>query len=96
MTPAAIAEEIRSARADFHLQVDEVTSAELRKRSNGTRWTNDQLLFHMLFGYMIVRTLLSIGLSNLFNDAWARPSLARLLLPAHRQASARGRHRPHR
>ncbi len=26
--------------------------------SNGTKWTNDQLLFHMLFGYLIVRTLL--------------------------------------
>ena len=27
-------------------------------RSNGTKWTNDQLLFHMLFGYMLVRNLL--------------------------------------
>jgi hypothetical protein len=58
MTPAAIADEIRAARADFHILVDESTTAELRKRSNGTRWTNDQLLFHMLFGYIIVRTLL--------------------------------------
>ena len=30
----------------------------LRRRSNGTRWTNEQLLFHMVFGYMIVRALL--------------------------------------
>lgn len=58
MTPAAIAEEIRAARADFHNLVDEATPAELHQRSNGTRWTNDQLLFHMLFGYIIVRTLL--------------------------------------
>jgi uncharacterized damage-inducible protein DinB len=57
MTPASIATEIRDARDDFHRLVDEATTAELRKRSNGTRWTNDQLLFHMLFGYMIVRTL---------------------------------------
>ena len=58
MTPATIADEIRVARDDFHLLVDEATTAELRKPSNGTKWTNDQLLFHMLFGYMIVRTLL--------------------------------------
>jgi DinB superfamily len=58
LTPASIAEEIRVAREDFHRLVDEATTAELRKRSNGTRWTNDQLLFHMLFGYMVVRILL--------------------------------------
>lgn len=58
MTPASIAEEIRAARDDFHRLVDEATTSELRKRSNGTKWTNDQLLFHMLFGYMIVRALL--------------------------------------
>ena len=58
MTPALIAEEIRDAREDFHRLVDQATTAELRRRSSGTRWTNDQLLFHMLFGYLIVRTLL--------------------------------------
>ncbi|WP_413785757.1 DinB family protein [Intrasporangium zincisolvens] len=31
---------------------------ELRRGSNGTRWTNEQLLFHMLFGYLLVRNLL--------------------------------------
>ena len=58
MTPASIADEIRGACADFHHLVDEATTAELRRRSNGTKWTNDQLLFHMLFGYLVVRTLL--------------------------------------
>ena len=57
MTPDEIADEISWARADFHHLVDHATAAELRNRSNGTRWTNDQLLFHMLFGYMIVRVL---------------------------------------
>lgn len=36
------------------------SAAELERRSDGTRWTNQQLLFHMLFGYMIVRTLLGL------------------------------------
>ena len=30
-------------------------------RRAGTRWTNEQLLFHMLFGYLIVRALLVPG-----------------------------------
>jgi hypothetical protein len=59
-TAASIAQEIRDAREDFHRLVDDATTAELRQRSNGTRWTNDQLLFHMLFGYLVVRRLLGL------------------------------------
>lgn len=58
MTPSSIADEIRAARDDFHSLVDNATHAELRKPSNGTKWTNEQLLFHMLFGYLLVRNLL--------------------------------------
>ena len=58
VTPASIADEMRQTRGDFRRLVDEASVAELRMGSNGTRWTNDQLLFHMLFGYLVVRTLL--------------------------------------
>ena len=58
MTPAEISTEIRRARDDFHRLVDNATATELRMRSNGTKWTNDQLLFHMLFGYLLVGNLL--------------------------------------
>jgi hypothetical protein len=34
--------------------------ADLRRRSSGTRWTNEELLFHMVFGYMVVRALLPL------------------------------------
>ncbi|MEW2354548.1 hypothetical protein [Spirillospora sp. NPDC029432] len=37
---------------------DRATAADLARRSDGTRWTNEQLLFHMVFGYMIVLRLL--------------------------------------
>lgn len=36
------------------------TSAELHRKSEGTRWTNEELLFHMVFGYMVVRALLPL------------------------------------
>jgi len=51
-------EEMEQARRKFHRLLDSATVAELSRPSNGTKWTNGQLLFHMLFGYMIVVRLL--------------------------------------
>lgn len=48
------------ARAAFHQLVDGASKADLRRRSNGTRWTNQQLLFHMLLGYLIMRALMNL------------------------------------
>ncbi|MEV4649534.1 DinB family protein [Saccharopolyspora sp. NPDC049357] len=53
----ALHEEMERARASFHELLSRATEAELARLSKGTRWTNEQLLFHMLFGYMIVRNL---------------------------------------
>ena len=36
------------------------SAEDLRRRSNGTKWTNEELLFHMVFGYMVVRALLPL------------------------------------
>jgi hypothetical protein len=46
--------------ADFHRLLDSATPAELRMPTNGTKWTNKQLLFHMLFGFIVVRVLLPL------------------------------------
>jgi hypothetical protein len=54
----AIVAQMERARLDLHDLIDHATSAELRQPTNGTRWSNEQLLFHMLFGYLVVRTLL--------------------------------------
>ncbi|MFF4599731.1 DinB family protein [Amycolatopsis sp. CA-161197] len=45
-------------RATFHMLVAASTREALLRRSQGTRWTNQQLLFHLVFGYQIVRALL--------------------------------------
>jgi DinB superfamily len=58
--PTSISNEMRSARADFHQLISGASARDLRRRSNGTRWTNRQLLYHMVFGYVIVRTLLPL------------------------------------
>jgi hypothetical protein len=48
------------ARARLHLLLAAADDADLHRASDGTRWTNEQLLFHMVFGYLVVRTLLPL------------------------------------
>jgi hypothetical protein len=57
MDCAAVHRELDEARARFYLLLGSAGPAELRRPSNGTRWTNKQLLFHMLLGYLILRAL---------------------------------------
>jgi DinB superfamily len=52
--------ELERVTADFHRLLDSATSAELGMPTDGTKWTNKQLLFHMLFGYILVRILLPL------------------------------------
>ncbi|MFE5029472.1 hypothetical protein ACFRAO_40805 [Streptomyces sp. NPDC056656] len=54
----AVHEELERARTTFHRLLDGASEANLRRLTEGTRWTNEQLLFHMLFGYILMRPLL--------------------------------------
>lgn len=56
----SVHDELERARQDFHKMVGEASAEALRRRTNGTRWTNRQLLFHMLLGYLVVRALLPL------------------------------------
>lgn len=49
--------EMERARGEFRAVVMNATPADLARASDGTRWTNRELLFHMLFGYLIARNL---------------------------------------
>lgn len=55
-----IHDELERVRTDFHVLVTGVTPTDLRRRTNGTRWTNQQMLWHMAFGFLIVRRLLPL------------------------------------
>jgi hypothetical protein len=57
----AIYEELRRTRVTFHRLVEEASPADLARSSDGTRWTNQQLLFHMLFGYLLMRALIVLA-----------------------------------
>lgn len=52
--------ELERVRADLHHLVAYATEADLARRTNGTRWTNGQMLSHMAFGYVLVRRLLPL------------------------------------
>jgi hypothetical protein len=55
-----IHDELRQRRERFHALLDASTADELLQPSNGTRWNNEELLFHMLFGYIVVAVLIRI------------------------------------
>jgi hypothetical protein len=56
---AKIAADLERARVEFHRLLAEVERDDAwAKPTHGTRWTNEQLLFHMVFGYMIAARLL--------------------------------------
>ncbi len=50
-------DELRQAKLTFRQLLDNATVAELKDLSDGTKWTNEELLFHMYFGYLIVLRL---------------------------------------
>jgi len=53
-----IATDLERARITFHRLLDATGPDDWDKPTRGTRWTNEQLLFHMVFGYMVVQQLL--------------------------------------
>jgi hypothetical protein len=57
VTRNEIRAEMERARATFHQLLADASDEDMRRASQGTRWTNEQLLFHMLFGYLIVRAV---------------------------------------
>ncbi len=54
-----IAADLERARVEFHRLLAEAERDDAwTKPTDGTRWTNEQLMFHMVFGYMVVQRLL--------------------------------------
>ena len=85
---ASLASELERARGNFHNVLTIVGDDEWTKPTEGTRWTNEQLLFHMMFGYMVVQRLLILVrvLSHL--PDWVSRWFARVLNAASRPFDA--------
>jgi hypothetical protein len=52
--------EMNRVCSTFSQLVRGASRADLRRPSSGTRWSNRQLLFHMLFGYLVVLRLMPL------------------------------------
>ncbi|MGH3307776.1 MAG: DinB family protein [Nocardioides sp.] len=60
-------------RTDLQQLVEQATTVDLRRRTDGTRWTNGQMLWHMVFGYLIVwRLLPGVRLFGRLPDGFSR------------------------
>ncbi len=58
---AALADDLERARGELHRLLADVERTDTwTTPTHGTRWTNEQLLFHMVFGYMVVLRLLLV------------------------------------
>jgi len=57
---SGIAAEMERARLELHRLIDGADAAAFHRLSDETRWTNEQLLFHMVFGFMVVARLLPL------------------------------------
>jgi hypothetical protein len=55
-----IRDELQDRREIFHATLDSSSAEDLKRPSNGTRWTNEELLFHLLFGYVVVVVLIGM------------------------------------
>ena len=75
----AIVRDLRACRADLRHLLATAPPARLSARTSGTRWSNEQLLFHMVFGFLVVRRLLPLVrfLSN--QPRWVGRGFAALL-----------------
>jgi hypothetical protein len=56
----SIHQELEMVRADLHQLVAQASAVDLRRHTDGTQWTNQQMLWHMAFGFLVVRRLLPL------------------------------------
>ena len=75
----AIADDLTACRDDLDRLLESATPERLHARTNGTRWTNEQLLFHMVFGFLVVRRLLPLVRLVSVLPPWIGRAFARLL-----------------
>jgi hypothetical protein len=76
---ATIHAEMERARGEFHALIAKSSPADLARLSTGTRWTNRELLFHMLLGYLVTRNVIPLVKIMSRLPAAARRGFAALL-----------------
>jgi hypothetical protein len=74
----AIKSRLSQTHSEFHALLDSLSDDELRAKSINTGWTNGEILFHMMFAFILILTLVPMlrfwsrlpkGYSKKFADA---------------------------
>jgi hypothetical protein len=68
--------ELEAARLTFHALLDSLSDQDLKQPSANPAWTNQQILFHMAFGYFLIPSLIAIvlifgRLPDVFSETFA-------------------------
>ena len=75
----ALRSELEASRLAFHALLGSFSEAELKQQSLNPGWTNEEVLWHMAMGFMVLRTLLPLArFFGRFPKSCSRP-LARVL-----------------
>ncbi len=56
-TREALRADLATTHAAFHARLDALTDADLRRPSRNPGWTNGEVLWHMVFGFVILAAL---------------------------------------
>jgi hypothetical protein len=71
--------DLESARSAFYAVTDSLSEEDRRQPSNIPGWSNEQLLFHMVFGFLLLPSLVRIiRFWALFPRGFSRPFAALL------------------
>ena len=52
--------EMESTSSTFHTLLDSLSDEDLRRKSNNPGWSNGEILFHMVFAFMILSALIPL------------------------------------
>jgi hypothetical protein len=59
---AAILAQLEGSRLTFHALLDSLSDADLQQESRNPPWTNQQILFHIVFGFFLLPSLIVLVL----------------------------------
>ncbi len=59
---AAILAELEDSHLTFHALLQSLSEEDLQRVSHNAPWTNKQILFHMMFGYLLLPSLIGLVL----------------------------------
>jgi hypothetical protein len=60
MMKTALLSELEDSRLTFHTLLNSLSDEDLQKESRNPPWTNKQILFHMVFGFFLLPSLIVI------------------------------------